>query len=292
MGQRRPEVLPVKYLINITQRPTETVLDSGSDQMFVVVLEDDDGKLLSNAIGNVTFTILDEYANVVAEEVVGVVNGIATLDISKYKNGNYVIQWNYSGDEKHTPITRQVSLSIIHKASRINAGDVKITYTQSSWYSVTLYGNDGKPLSNARVEFLIGNKVIGRVNTNANGVAGVSISSNPGTYSLSIKAPGKTVTKKLTVEHIISLKTVKIKRSAKKLVLTATLKKINGKYLKGKRITFKFNGKKYSAKTNKKGVAKVTIKKNVLKKLKKGKKVTYQATYLKDTVKKKSKVKK
>ena len=284
--------LPVKYLINITQRPTETVLDSGSDQMFVVVLEDDDGKLLSNAIGNVTFTILDEYANVVAEEVVGVVNGIATLDISKYKNGNYVIQWNYSGDEKHTPITRQVSLSIIHKASRINAGDVKITYTQSSWYSVTLYGNDGKPLSNARVEFLIGNKVIGRVNTNANGVAGVSISSNPGTYSLSIKAPGKTVTKKLTVEHIISLKTVKIKRSAKKLVLTATLKKINGKYLKGKRIIFKFNGKKYSAKTNKKGVAKVTIKKNVLKKLKKGKKVTYQATYLKDTVKKKSKVKK
>ena len=100
------------------------------------------------------------------------------------------------------------------------------------------------------------------------------------------------MTKKLTVEHIISLKTVKIKRSAKKLVLTATLKKVNGKYLKGKKITFKFNGKKYSAKTNKKGVAKVTIKKNVLKKIKKGKKVTYQATYLKDTVKKKSKVKK
>ena len=157
---------------------------------------------------------------------------------------------------------------------------------------MTLYGNDGKPLANAAVEFLIGNRLISKVNTNANGVAGVSISSNPGTYSLSIKAPGKTVTKKLTVEHIISLKTVKIKRSAKKLVLTATLKKVNGKYLKGKKITFKFNGKKYSAKTNKKGVAKVTIKKNVLKKIKKGKKVTYQATYLKDTVKKKSKVKK
>ena len=38
--------------------------------------------------------------------------------------------------------------------------------------------------------------------------------------------------------------------------------------------------------------AKVTIKKNVLKKLKKGKKVTYQATYLKDTVKRTAKVKK
>ena len=85
---------------------------------------------------------------------------------------------------------------------------------------------------------------------------------------------------------------MKIKRSAKKLVLTATLKKVSGKYLKGKRITFKFNGKKYSAKTNKKGVAKVTVKKKVLKKLKKEKKVAYQATYLKGTVKKKSKVKK
>jgi hypothetical protein len=85
---------------------------------------------------------------------------------------------------------------------------------------------------------------------------------------------------------------VTVKRSAKKLVLQATLGKVNGKYLKNKKITFKFNGKKYTAKTNKKGVAKVTIKSSILKKLKVGKKVTYQATYLKDTVKKTVKVKK
>ena len=65
-----------------------------------------------------------------------------------------------------------------------------------------------------------------------------------------------------------------------------------GKYLENKKITFKFNGKKYVAKTNKKGVAKVTIKSKVLKKLKVGKKVTYQATYLKDTVKNTAKIKK
>ena len=90
----------------------------------------------------------------------------------------------------------------------------------------------------------------------------------------------------------MTLKKVKVKKSAKKLVLTATLKKLNGKYLKGKKITFKFNGKKFKAKTNKKGIAKVTVKKAVLKKLKVGKKVKYQATYLKDTVKKSVKVKK
>ena len=88
----------------------------------------------------------------------------------------------------------------------------------------------------------------------------------------------------------LTLKSVKVKKSAKKLVLTATLKK--GSPLKGKKVTFKFNGKTYKAKTNKKGIAKVTIKKNVLKKLKIGKKVKYQVKYGKLTVKKTAIVKK
>ena len=46
------------------------------------------------------------------------------------------------------------------------------------------------------------------------------------------------------------------------------------------------------AKPDKKGVAGVTIKKSVLKKLKLGKKVKYQASYGKTTVKKTVKVKK
>ena len=70
--------------------------------------------------------------------------------------------------------------------------------------------------------------------------------------------------------------------------MTATLK--NKKAIKNKLVTFKFNGKTYKAKTNSKGIAKVTIKKSVLNKLKVGKKITYQATYLKDTVKKTVKV--
>ena len=89
----------------------------------------------------------------------------------------------------------------------------------------------------------------------------------------------------------LTLKTVKVKKTAKKLVLQATLKQ--GKtLLKNKKIKFKFNGKTYNAKTNKKGVAQITIKKSVLKKLKVGKKVKYQASIGKITVKKTVKVKK
>ena len=92
------------------------------------------------------------------------------------------------------------------------------------------------------------------------------------------KAPVKKDTIKLTLTK------VKVKKSAKKLILKATLK-INGKAKKGLKVKFKFGKKSYSAKTNSKGIAKVTVKKAVLKKLKVGKKVTYKASYGK-TVKK------
>lgn len=89
----------------------------------------------------------------------------------------------------------------------------------------------------------------------------------------------------------LTLKKVKIKKSAKKLVLTAKLKK-GLKPIKHKKITFKFKGKTFKAKTNKKGIAKVKIKKKLLKKLKVGKKVKYTAKYGKLVVKRTAKVKK
>ena len=89
---------------------------------------------------------------------------------------------------------------------------------------------------------------------------------------------------------MLSAKNLKVKKSAKKLVLTAKLKQ-GKKALKNKKIIFKFKGKKYKAKTNKKGIAKVTIKKNIIKKLKVGKKYKFAVTYLKDTIKRNVKVK-
>ena len=89
----------------------------------------------------------------------------------------------------------------------------------------------------------------------------------------------------------ITVKAVTVKKSDKKLTIQATLKK-GSSPLKGKVVYFKFNGKTYKAKTNSKGIAKITIKQSILKKLKVGKTVKYLAKYGSLTAKKTAKVKK
>lgn len=120
-----------------------------------------------------------------------------------------------------------------------------------------------------------------------------------GTHNLKIVYQKNGISKPFTKEKTIyyttkkhfkmTLKTIKVKKSAKKITLTAVLK-INGKKAKDVSLLFNFNKKGYRAYTNAKGVAKVTIKKNALKKLKVGKKVKYSVTRGKISVKKTAKV--
>jgi hypothetical protein len=163
--------------------------------------------------------------------------------------------------------------------AKITSGDLKAIYSDGSNYKVTVYGNDGRP-AKTKVTFLINGKVYKTVTSNAMGVASVKITQKPGNYKITAKALGKSVTRKLTVKHILKVEKPKVKKSAKKVVIKASLSKVNGKYLKGKRITLKFAAKKLTSKTNKKGVAKFTIKKS-----KKSKKIKCHVAYLKDIVK-------
>ena len=240
-------------------------------------------ELPNDAQGNITLTIAGKVYET------EVINGVANVKLPNLDDGKYDYNITYSGDGNYSSFTKTGSVTVINP--KIVAKDTVVQYSAKGKYSVTVYGSDGKVASGIYVVFEISGKQVAKVKTNAKGVATYIVTKNPGTYKISATALEKTVTKKLTVKHILKLQKVKVKRSAKKLVIKATVVKVNGKYLKGKKIILKFKGKKYKAKTNKKGVAKFTIKSKVLKKLKKGKKVTYQATYLKDTVKKTVKVK-
>lgn len=93
---------------------------------------------------------------------------------------------------------------------------------------------------------------------------------------------------------LISLTKIKspksISKKSKKLVISVKLK-IKNKIAKKKKVTFIFNNGKYKVKTNKKGIAKLVIKKaklkKLLKKVKVGKKLKYKIKYGKKTVTKK-----
>ena len=175
---------------------------------------------------------------------------------------------------------------------KLNATKTTIYYGDVASYSVKITGLNDKVLIDKYVTFKIGPKSF-RIKTNSKGVATLKIPNTitSGKYTIKVIYDKFSTTKTLTIKQVLILKSIKVKKSAKKLVLTATLKK--GKNpIKSKYVTFKFNGKSYKIKTNKYGIAKLTLKKSALKNLKIGKKVTYQVTYLKTIVKKTTKVKK
>lgn len=97
--------------------------------------------------------------------------------------------------------------------------------------------------------------------------------------------------KKCRFDNTLTLKAVKVKKSAKNLVLTAKLKK-GSKVYKNKKLTFTFNRNTYTAKTNSKGIAKVTVGSGAFKNLKVGQTIEYQVTYAKFCDRKTSQVKK
>lgn len=271
--------LPIKYAVYINPKVVEVPDDLELDDNGIIAL-----KFPEDATGSVGV-----FVDGIKVSIVEIINGIATIDLSQYKNWNYEFTFQYLGNDLYEGFTTGISHIPV---SKITASNVKVLYNAGKTFSVKILDSNGNPSQNIKVVFKLSNKQVGNAITNAKGVATYRVTNAPGTYKITTTASDKSITKTLTVTHVVSLKTVKVKKSAKKLVLTATLKKVNGKYLKSKKVTFKFNGKKYTAKTNKNGVAKVTVKKAVLKKLKVGKKIIYQATYGKDTVKKSVKVKK
>ena len=255
--------------------PSITISNSGNDKKAVIAFN-----LPKDATGSLIVKI-DE-----ASHYAEINNGVATLAIDNLASGKHSVSARYSGCDSYSPTTVEQNITVAGFISaKMTADDASVIYSAGTPYSATVYGEGGALAKNVEVIFKINGKQVAVVKTGSDGVARYKVVEKPGTYKITAEALGMSVTKTLTVKHILKLKKVKVKRSAKKLVIKASLAKVNGKYLKGKKIVLKFKGKKYTAKTNKKGVAKFTIKKKVLKKLKKGKKVTYSATYLKDAVK-------
>ena len=149
----------------------------------------------------------------------------------------------------------------------ITASDITATAKIAKTLSITLKDANGNALANKAVKVTVNGKT-STVTTDDNGVAKVTVNyAKAGTYyytftylgdndyKASLKPVKVTVNKQAT-KATFAKKTFKVKATKK---ISFTLKDSKGKAIAKKKITFKVNGKTYTAKTNSKGVATVKI---------------------------------
>ena len=233
---------------------------------YVAIFKDEFGNPLNNT--QIQMTVDGKVYNVTTNE-----NGEAYLTETTLSVGLHnVTLYNPVTGESETYITKIVERLQENK-------DIVMDFADGTYYRIRAYGDDGQPVAGVYVTITI-NGVSYDVKTDKNGYASLKIRLNPDVFKITAEWKDYKVNK-IVVKQTLKSKSVSAKKS-KDLKFTATLKWSNGKPIAGKKITFKFRGKKYVAKTNKKGVATIKIKKSVLKKLKVGKKykisITYKAT--------------
>ncbi|WP_458453735.1 Ig-like domain repeat protein [Methanobrevibacter sp.] len=267
----------VSVTVKSTVNGIDVVKQFGTSSQYFAIFLDSSGRALANTL--VTYIIADKSFTAST-----LPNGISRVNIN-LNPGYYLIM-------AINPGTGEYAINSIFVYDRIMENkDLTQSYTQNKLFKVRAYAADGNITgAGQKVTFKVNGKTYTGV-TDAKGYASFRVNLKPGTYKVTSSYGGVTKTNVIKVKSIVKAKNMKVKKTAKMFKIRVALKKVNGKYLKAKKVTLKFKGKKYKAKTNKKGVATFKIKKNVLKKLKKGKKYTYRVTYLKDTVKKTIEVK-
>ena len=239
---------------------------------------------LPGATGNLTVKVGNKtYTKELAD-------GKASITVDDLNPGEYNVTVSYSGDGKHSPVSKNATISIPTPILS-NGKNINAVYGAKAAYKVRLTVN-GNAVAGQYVAIRFNGKTF-NVKTDKDGYTTLNIKTNIKVKSYTITATYKGVkqSNKVTVKHLIKAKNLKIKKSRKVVKIKVNTNKVNGKFLKGKKLKLKLKGKTLKAKINKKGVATFKVKKNILKKLKVGKKYKYTVTYGKDKVTKKINVK-
>ena len=220
-------------------------------------------------------------------------NGSASISVPGLSAGSHNVTVSYTGDGKYSPVTKSVAMNVPAPVYKItNNNNVAAIYSANANYKV-LITKDGKAVgAGESVTFNFNGKTY-TVKTDSKGYATLNLNTKVKvkTYTVTAEYKGVKVSNKVTIKHVIKAKNVNVKKSKKVNKIKVKTNKVNGKFLKGKKLTLKIKGKKIKAKINNKGVATFKVKKSVLKELKVGKKYKYTVTYGKDKVTKKVKVK-
>ena len=230
----------------------------------------------------ISVTLKDEYGNAIANAKIKITvngktytaktndKGVATLKVSLNAVKSYNINAKFEGDAYNFASSASGKITITKGSTSLTASGKTFTVTTSSKaIAVTLKDGSGNVIKNKKITATVNGKTYS-AKTNSKGVATIKLKLTAvKTYTVSLKFAGdsnyKASTKSIKVKVTktktkLAVPKKTYKRAAKTKKLTATLKDQTGKVLKSKKITFTVNGKKYSAKTNSKGVATVKVK--------------------------------
>ena len=203
-------------------------------------------------------------------------NGVAKLNANLNVGKHKITSIN--------PVTEDITFNTVNIVKRITLNkDLTMDYNGHDTFNVCVYGDNGKIANDGEI-FKINEKTY-KIKTDKKGYAKLKINLIPNTYKIITEYKGEKVVNNVIVKHVLKAKNIKVKK-AKVIKFKATLKSSNGKAIKNKKITFKINGKTYSSKTNKKGIASISLKN-----LKVGK-YTIKSSYIKSSIKSTIQIKK
>ena len=220
---------------------------------FKVTLKDTDGKAISNQ--KISLKVNGKtYSGVSGKD------GVASIKTAALAKGSYLLALRFAGNSQYSASSLSKKVRVL---SSLSGSDVTRYYGKVSKYSVKFWKNNDA-LAKTKVKFKV-NGVTYTKTTNKNGVAELPINLAPGKYVITVSNP---YTKEKLSSKYISKKdstTLKYGSAGKYIALkkkgsfTVTLKSKHNVLIKGKKVTFKYNNKKVTAKTNSKGKATITI---------------------------------
>ena len=260
---------------------------------FEVELMDENANRLSNK------SIYISYNNVIYN-LTSDSNGKVKLPVNINSYGIFNLLVSFLGDNEYSASFAPGKVSVIKQEASLSTPNKSYYVNANKYLTATFKDINGKLIKNKKISFIINGKTYTSY-TNSKGVAKVKVNVKVAkTYTVTVKFAGDTVyspiskSLKLYVKKVPTKLVVKnrsYKKSKKIKKLTATLKTKSGKTIAKKKLTFIVNGKKYTAKTNKKGVATVKVKVSKKKNYKFTVKFAGDSTYLKTTKKAKLKLK-
>ena len=240
-----------------------------------------DKDIYGNRFGYFEVELMDENANRLSKKSIYISYNNAIYNLISDSNGKVKLPVNinnygisnllvsFLGDKGYSASFAPGKVTVIKQKASLTAPNKSYYVNAVKYLKATFKDANGKLIKNKKIRFIVSGKTYSAY-TNAKGVATVKVKLTVAkTYVVTVNYAGDSVyspisksfkvyVKKVPTKLIVKNRSYKKSKKIKKMAVT--LKTKSGKALAKKKLTFIVNGKKYTAKTNKKGKATFKVK--------------------------------